>query len=249
MQHDTESTKNAVWGAICASTLASTWEPGSDPPVFGYDPVPSRMEPRPFLDGWVVVLEALRLGASEERTVDALSRELGYGGLTEADSTGIAVLWGLLYRGTPSLAAKAAGEPAALVAALVAAGDSALESAIEDAGAGQEHMAARVALRLGEPTIGRGGVTEAASLVAATRGMNFEAAVAFSVSRGCRTPEALAAVGAVSALAGGVPSLWTEPLGDQFVAGWGLRSCAPPTMIAELADWVQSSRRHAPVTG
>lgn len=226
-----------MWGAVCASTLGSVWEPDAAPPVQGYDPVPCRMEPRPFFDGWVAVLEALRLGASPERTALALARDLAYGGLTEADSTGVAVLWGLLHYGSPCLAARAAGEPAALVAAMVASPEGALLAAIEDAGAGPGHMAAKVALRLGEPTIGNGAVTEAASLVAATSGMDFAAAVRFAVSRGCRIPEALAAVGAVAGRRSGVPAEWTDPLGEAFVAGWGLRTTSQPATVEELAEW------------
>jgi len=249
MPHDIEKTRAAVWGAICASTLASVWEPGADPPLLGYDPIPNRMEPRPFLDGWVVVLEALRLGASVERSAQALSRDLSYGGLTEADSTGLAILMGLLFAGTPSLAARAAGEPAALIGSLVAAMGSPLEQAVLDAGAGPEHLAARIALKLGEPTIGKGAVTEAASLIACTGGMDFDRAIAFSVSRGCRTPEALAAVGAVAAGMYGLQASWTEPLGEQFVSGWGLRSSSPPGTVDELVAMLTDARQHASILG
>lgn len=249
MPYDTEKTRAAVWGAICASTLACVWEPGADPPLLGYDPIPNRMEPRPFLDGWVVVLEALRLGAPMERCSQALSRDLSYGGLTEADSTGLAILIGLLYAGAPSLAARATGEPASLVGSLVAAMGSPLDRAIEDAGAGPEHLAARVALKLGEPTIGKGAVTEAASLIACTGGMDFDRAIAFSVSRGCRTPEVLAAVGAVAAGMYGLHASWTEPLGEQFVSGWGLRSPSPPGTVDELVAMLTDARQHASILG
>jgi hypothetical protein len=236
-----------VWGAVAASTFACLAAPGSGPRAPGYDPIPTRMEPRPAFDAWTVLVERLAGGASAAQAMAALEAELGYGEPTEADRAGIAAFWGLACFGRPSEAAAAAAD-GRLVAAMVAAPAGGLPAAIEAAGAGEAALAAKVALSLREPDLGLGCMREAATLLAAADGLGFEPAVEFAFSRGARAPEAFAALGARAGALHGVPAAWREPLGAAFVAGWGLRSLSVPESIADLAtDVARAASVPAPV--
>lgn len=223
-----------VWGAVAASTLACSLDPAGGP-LRGYDPVPARMEPRPFLDAWVC------LATRPADRARALELNLAYGGLTKEDELGLAVFWGLTRAGSPAVAARLAGEMG-LVAALVAAVPGRVEEAVDDSGAGPEHLAAKVALRLSEAGPDGNLLHRAATVLAGAEGLPFGAAMRFALERRLREPEALAAVGARSAMCSGMPREWSEPLGEAFVAGWGLR-LDPPATIAELADLLLSSAR------
>lgn len=223
-----------VWGAVAAATLGCLLEPASSSLLVGYDPVPSRMEPRPFLDAWAVLAAALEAGKAPFQAMSALEHELAYGGLTAEDEIGVAVFWGLAYHGCPALASARAGRRTGLVAALVAAPPEAMEQAVEADGAGPAHLAAKVALKLREAGPEGSLLERTVATIAAARGLPFGQALAFALQRGMREPEALAAVGARAALCEGLPSDWAGPLGEAFVAGWGLRS-EPPATLAGLA--------------
>jgi hypothetical protein len=108
-------------------------------------------------------------------------------------------------------------------------------------------LAAKVAHRLREAGSDGSVLHRTATVIAAAEGMPFGAALTFALERRLREPEALAAVGARAALCLGLPREWSDPLGEAFVAGWGLR-LEPPATIAELGASVLALSRSAAAT-